>query len=923
MRAAVAAEEARDVAGLEARLEARFAAQVAALQAQVKRLEARLEPPRAEAPAPAPAPPVISDPPISYDAAFASLGGDAALTRHAARSSALVARTRDALLEAELDGLIDTCRTKRRGFSTALVNQRFVEDLEELYDDARRATPGFFQRVQSLATTTQATFHPGAEKCSTRAKMKALFKYKDSTGVAYHRLTDVVRATLSYATFDELYSGFELVLNEFGEDIREAHDRYQQPLGEYRDIQLVVSHENHLCELQLTTDVFMRAKRTAGHRTFEVIRELQAAVADGDAQRVDTVLRKGLDDGDALQLKHLLRTQARTLLPEAAQRGHAGIVARLLRAGADADAPSQKGETALHAAIRLGHERVVWALLDVGDPDTSVKCDRGACALTLGFALLKSLPTESRARAVATLARHAGVDAVKKARANVDGYIQEHLWRTSRPLVDAAGDGDVAECAQLLSEWADPNSCAGDHGRSALTAACRRGHSDVVTMLLDNRAEVDRAARNGETPLVAACAGDFRTLALYLIERGASPSNSIPAAVKDDHVDVARWLLHQGATIDDTIAQRLTSGAFAPLDSLLADPADADKMDLARDIIALNPLLASHKGARPLVYDFKPGDLVVAKVAFKAVRVGDLGTVSTKPAKDPSRVAVDFGPGKGVYNYGRGQMCVRSNLVAGFEVVIGDQVTCLEKVDASVSAGSRGTVVRHANDLKSNDVIVRFLHGERSVDVEKLTHAPLTTGSLMAKGDKVVAGIGFEAVRIGDSGVVVGPGSTSALDNAARRLLVDFGEQRCYNYTPSQLTYAAHSGSFTKEDKVVCFVAHGGVPRGARGIVVGHDGDNLRVAFGGRCVRSRIDDLTHAPLVEGSSVRKGDRVSARVAYGSVQLGDLGTVVGPGDAKSSRVCVVWNRDGAKNNWLPGAQLAVVAGAPYPPEGTPEK
>ena len=66
--------------------------------------------------------------------------------------------------------------------------------------------------------------------------------------------------------------------------------------------------------------------------------------------------------------------------------------------------------------------------------------------------------------------------------------------------------------------------------------------------------------------------------------------------------------------------------------------------------------------------------------------------------------------------------------------------------------------------------------------------------------------------------------------------------------------------------------------------------------------------------------RKGDRVAARVAYGSVQVNDLGTVVGSGDQKSQRVCVVWDRDGAKNNWLPGAQLAVVDAPPLS-EGTP--
>ena len=106
-------------------------------------------------------------------------------------------------------------------------------------------------------------------------------------------------------------------------------------------------------------------------------------------------------------------------------------------------------------------------------------------------------------------------------------------------------------------------------------------------------------------------------------------------------------------------------------------------------------------------------------------------------------------------------MCVRAPLVPGFELVIGDQVTCLEKVDAAIPSHSRGTVIRHANEPPT-EVIVRFKEGERSVDASRLAHAPLTTGSLMAKCDKVVAGVAFEQVRIGDTGMIVGPGSTSA-----------------------------------------------------------------------------------------------------------------------------------------------------------------
>jgi len=117
--------------------------------------------------------------------------------------------------------------------------------------------------------------------------MKAMFKYRDADGdaIAYYRLTDLVRATFEYDTVSAMYSGLEAVVDLFGEDVVELNDRYQAPLGEYRDMQLVVKFQNHLCELQLSTVPFLRAKATTGHRDFEVLRELQAAVACGSLER--------------------------------------------------------------------------------------------------------------------------------------------------------------------------------------------------------------------------------------------------------------------------------------------------------------------------------------------------------------------------------------------------------------------------------------------------------------------------------------------------------------------------------------------------------------------------------------------------------------------------------------------------------------
>ena len=50
---------------------------------------------------------------------------------------------------------------------------------------------------------------------------------------------------------------------------------------------------------------------------------------------------------------------------------------------------------------------------------------------------------------------------------------------------------------------------------------------------------------------------------------------------------------------------------------------------------------------------------------------------------------------------------------------------------------------------------------------------------------------------------------------------------------------------------------------------------------------------------------------------SAQVGDVGVVVGPCDremhARDLRVCVLWERTKAKNNWQPGRHIELAAEA----------
>ena len=123
-------------------------------------------------------------------------------------------------------------------------------------------------------------------------------------------------------------------------------------MGNYRDLQLVVRFEGFSCELQLSTTLMLRAKETTGHRDYEVLRELKAAITAGDRKRVTAALDFGRDHlGSTMQesqeeaLAKLLNShddRFRFLMHSASKGGHADIVHELIRCGALVN--SQVGE---------------------------------------------------------------------------------------------------------------------------------------------------------------------------------------------------------------------------------------------------------------------------------------------------------------------------------------------------------------------------------------------------------------------------------------------------------------------------------------------------------------------------------------------------------------------------------------------------
>ena len=414
----------------------------------------------------------------------------------------------DPELDEELRKLLPRDYGKRKGFSTRLVNQHFVENLEELYRRANVVHEKFDDVVRALAAKTGGRAVVPPVKGEVRARMKALFKYADEGAagdrdVAWYRLTDLVRATIEYSDLGALYDGLERVVSHFGRDaIKELNDRYQRPMaGGYRDIQLTVYFAEHVCELQLSTEVMNRAKMTTGHRDFEVVRELRAAVAKGDLERVVSAPSSAASTSGARPRATTARRRSGRCCGATAprrsstrQRGPATPTSSTrscctvpTRTPAIPSICTRRSCTPRSSRATSG---AAWVLADKADLDLDAVNDAGQTALVAGYLMLWTRPPESAARALSTLAQVCGVERIRAARAVVGDHLRK-LLKPSRLLVDYAANGDEEKLVRELKDYADPDS-RDNLGTSALEAAAVNCQAEALERLLDYKAAVPR-----------------------------------------------------------------------------------------------------------------------------------------------------------------------------------------------------------------------------------------------------------------------------------------------------------------------------------------------------------------------------------------------------------------------------------------------
>ena len=259
---------------------------------------------------------------------------------------------------------------------------------------------------------------------------------------------------------------------------------------------------------------------------------LHWAVYWNDLEAVDLLIRAGANVNASNDL-------GVTPLFLASEAGQAGAVSRLLAAGASSNVVRETGESPLMAAARSGNLAVVRALLARGADPNARETTHDQTALMWAAANRHAEIVEALVEAGGNLEARSRVRTGRTylpADRNGSGNTPEEHARFSRyideggytPLLFAAQHGDAASVKRLLAAGANVNVQA-PSGMSALVLAAHNDHTEAVDALIAGGADVESSAA-GYTALHAAVLRGNVDIVSALLEHRANPNATISQA---------------------------------------------------------------------------------------------------------------------------------------------------------------------------------------------------------------------------------------------------------------------------------------------------------------------------------------------------------------------------------------------------------
>ncbi len=287
--------------------------------------------------------------------------------------------------------------------------------------------------------------------------------------------------------------------------------------------------------------------------------ELLEAIRRGDTGSVKTQLRAGAGNDTP-------GTDGRTPLMYAVMTAGVPVMRELIAAGANVNAATADGVTALHIAaydlektrLLLNHGANANAATRDGETPLLVAADHHGASPVVALLLAKGAAANARIPGGA----FSGVTALERAARNADPALMKLLLSNGARMADSpavaryAAYGHCRECLWLaLDGGAAVNTASGR--RSALQDAAGFGDLEIVRMLVEKGADINAADRRRYTALMRAALSyepGAAGVVEYLLARGAAvvPKNetgdsALSLALRFGETDVAAMLRQAGA----------------------------------------------------------------------------------------------------------------------------------------------------------------------------------------------------------------------------------------------------------------------------------------------------------------------------------------------------------------------------------------
>ncbi len=290
---------------------------------------------------------------------------------------------------------------------------------------------------------------------------------------------------------------------------------------------------------------------------------LHAAATLGDIEIVRLLIAQGAE------VRAETRT-AETPLLRAAQKGHLAIAEFLIAKGADVNAKGGEDfSSPLHAAVELGHRRLVQLLLDSGaavDPTDRIGRTPAVRAMQKNqMGIVKTLVAAGAQINLHLAACLGDVAATERLiQASVDVNLRDDLDYT--PLHYAARQGQAEVAELLIANGADVHA-ADEYGYAPLHLAIN--HVEVARVLLDHGANLNAADWSGETPLEKAIIRGDKEVVSLLLARGADIDLHTAAYI--GRLDKVKELLGSGADIN-LRQEQIDPSMLEELSAIYRDP---------------------------------------------------------------------------------------------------------------------------------------------------------------------------------------------------------------------------------------------------------------------------------------------------------------------------------------------------------------